>query len=731
MDAVPAADTVRRGRIAMTIAGTLLVVVIEFLLLSAVYHRAAPITHQRLLVAGMSGELRTSAGGSQLGTDVLNGLPALRAAGLSSSRAEVLRAAAAAARSDAGQLGRLREVVASTSRALSDQAAGLDLQAELSYVVLLAIASVGWMVWFRRLVARHRQLQRLVTEQQARSEGEKRLAALIHNSTDAIAVLEADSSVSFATPSSLELLGTADSDLIGTTLSDRVHPDDLGLFAHALSTTCPGEDQALSLRMLHADGRTLHMEGSLRNLLGEPSVTGLVFTVRDVSERIDLESRLTHQAFHDELTGLANRRLFGDRLAHALERRRGPNGSLVVLFCDLDDFKNVNDSLGHGIGDEVLTTIAQRIRGVIRVGDTAARLGGDEFAVLMEDVELPEAREVAERLQDAINLPITAQEHLLGIQASIGLALAMPGEIRAEDALRNADVAMYLAKDNGKSAIAVYEPHLHTEVLERLQLRADLQKAIRGDELLLHYQPTIDLRDGTIAGFEALVRWQHPVRGLMPPGLFIPMAEQSGLIVPLGSWVLREACFAAADLAVAGSTLRMSVNVAAQQLVQPGFVEDVRRVLADSGLAPDRLVLEITESVVLQGMDQVVPRLSALRELGIRIAIDDFGTGYSSLSYLRNLPVDVLKVDKAFIDRVTLDSQDAALTEAIISMSSRMNLTTVAEGVEDIGQAAWLTGVNCDFGQGFLWSKPVPLDSARSLVADQVAAAGRLAAVAS
>jgi diguanylate cyclase (GGDEF)-like protein len=398
----------------------------------------------------------------------------------------------------------------------------------------------------------------------------------------------------------------------------------------------------------------------------------------------------------------------------------------VVLFCDLDDFKNVNDSLGHGSGDEVLQTIGQRIRGVIRAGDTAARLGGDEFAVLMEDIDLPEARDIAERVQAAITEPIPLAEHVLSIQSSIGLALAVPGEIEGEEALRNADVAMYLAKDSGKSAIAVYEPHLHTEVLERLQLRADLQKAIRSNELLLHYQPTIDLTDGAIVGFEALVRWQHPERGMMPPGLFIPMAEQSGLIVPLGSWVLREACFAAASLTADGAPLRMSVNVAAQQLVQPGFVDEVRRVLADSGLAPDRLVLEITESVVLQGMDQVVPRLTALRELGIRIAIDDFGTGYSSLSYLRNLPVDVLKVDKAFIDRVTLDSQDAALTEAIIAMSSRMNLTTVAEGVEDSGQAAWLSGVHCDYGQGFLWSKPVALDQARLLLADQ--AAGLIAA---
>ncbi len=712
-----------RARAIVTILGTLSVVVVEFLLLSAVYHRGAPVAHQRLVVAEINGQLRAAPVTADVARDILSQAAQLRSAGASGANVRSITSpasAVAATPADSAAVAQLRSAADRLESHLAHEASVIDLEAELIYVMLLAIASVGWMVWFRRLVARHRALQHQVSEQEARSESERRLAALVHNASDVVAVLEADSSVSFTTPSSRSILGIDAETMVGKRWSEFVHPDDRDLFAHLLSSTGPGEDQDLSFRMVHhQDGRTLHAEGGLTNLLADPSVGGLVLTVRDVTGRVDLEAKLTHEVFHDALTGLANRRLFSDRLDHALERRRTPHSSLVVLFCDLDDFKNVNDSLGHGAGDTVLTEIGHRIRGMIRSGDTAARLGGDEFAVLMEDIDLAEARDIAERIQTAIGDPINVNDHVLCIQASIGLALAVPGEVQGEEALRNADVAMYLAKDNGKSNIAVYEPHLHAEVLERLELRADLQKALRSDELLLHYQPTIDLTNGAIVGFEALVRWQHPERGMMPPGLFIPMAEQSGLIVPLGSWVLREACRAASDLQATTPNLRMSVNVAAQQLVQTGFVTEVLKVLAETGLAPERLVLEITESVVLQGLDQVVPKLTALRERGIRIAIDDFGTGYSSLSYLRDLPVDVLKVDKAFIDRVTLDNQDAALTEAIISMSSRMNLTTVAEGVEDSGQAAWLTGVRCDYGQGFLWSRPVGLESARALLVEQ------------
>ncbi len=421
-------------------------------------------------------------------------------------------------------------------------------------------------------------------------------------------------------------------------------------------------------------------------------------------------------ALHDLLTGLANRHLFADRVAHALHRRAARPAPLVVLHCDLDGFAAVNQRLGATAGDELLVEVAARIQAALRNGDTAARVGGDEFAVLLEDTDLATAAAVADRLRHELAEPFVVAGRRERIQISIGVAEAVAGAASAEEVLRNADAALVWAKDQGRSTVAVYEPGLHARTRERLALRAELGRAVALGQLVLHYQPAVELATGAITGFEALVRWNHPNRGLLPPAEFVPMAEQSSLILAVGSWILDEACRAGARLQAGGHTPTMSVNIAARQLASENFVEQVTSALAASGLPPDRLVLEITETVVLDDLDSVVRRLSALRSLGVRIAIDDFGTGYNSLSYLSQLPVDMLKVDKSFVDQVCSDEHGSSVAQGIIAMSRTMNLHTVAEGVELPEQASWLRSVRCSQGQGFLWSRAVDLDSARRLL---------------
>ncbi|MCU1487130.1 MAG: Diguanylate cyclase protein [Actinomycetia bacterium] len=428
------------------------------------------------------------------------------------------------------------------------------------------------------------------------------------------------------------------------------------------------------------------------------------------------------QALLDSLTRLPNRRLFQDRVEHALARAQRDPGRLAVLFVDLDGFKDVNDSLGHAAGDQLLVEVARRLQAGLRPADTPARLGGDEFAVLLEDLaSVEEAATIADRLVQAIAAPVPLRGRELSIGASVGVAIHVTG-ISVEDLLRNADVAMYTAKASGRGRVEVYEHAMGAAVLARIDIERELQQAVALEQFEVHYQPLVSLHDGEIVGVEALVRWRHPERGLLVPSAFLDVAENSGVIGPIGSWVLREATAQAErwqDLAPAGS-LGVAVNLSPSQLGDDDVLAEVTAALAASGLSPALLTLELTEGVMLSGGPEAIERLHRLKALGLSLAIDDFGTGYSSLSYLRNLPVDVLKIDKLFVDGIAERETDAAFAAAILRMAQTLGLDTIAEGVETPEQATALVHLGCGAAQGFHFSRPVPADELEALLVDRL-----------
>ena len=425
-----------------------------------------------------------------------------------------------------------------------------------------------------------------------------------------------------------------------------------------------------------------------------------------------------HQAFHDSLTGLPNRALFLDRLelAHARSRRSG--SPIAVLFMDLDSFKNVNDSLGHAAGDELLVLVAGRLRRWLRPSDTAARFGGDEFAILLEDLDTTNAAQVvAQRVLDSLREPFAIQGQEVLVGSSIGIASsAHPG---SDDLLRNADLAMYRAKGLGKGRFQMFEPGMHVAVLERLELEVDLQRALDRAEMCVHYQPIIEMTSAQVIGLEALVRWRHPVRGMIQPNDFIPLAEETGQIHRIGEWVLgqaiRDACAWNSGVRE-GMPVRIGVNLSARQLQEPTLVGQIAAVLSETGMPAENLVLEITETVLMQDLEGTVGRLQELKRLGICLSVDDFGTGYSSLQYLRRFPLDSLKIAKSFVDGVGGPSQDAAVARAIIELGTSFQLRVVAEGIERQDQHQRLVELGCTHGQGFLYSRPVPADQVEQLL---------------
>ncbi len=437
-----------------------------------------------------------------------------------------------------------------------------------------------------------------------------------------------------------------------------------------------------------------------------------MLSIRDITSRKALERDLTRQAFEDSLTGMPNRALFHDRAEHALARNLREGGRVSLLLVDLDDFKMINDSLGHPAGDCLIKVTAERIRKQMRPADTLARLGGDEFAVLVEECTEEQATMLASRLLTAIRQPVRLEDRDLVCTASIGVASVVAGEDAADtgNLLRDADLAMYAAKAAGRDQYALFDPSMYVDILREADERAELERALIEGEFTVHYQPIVDLPTSELIGVEALVRWDHPERGLVGPGKFIPLAETTGLIVPLGRLVLEQAC---AQLAVwcqqfpIARQLRMSVNLSARQFQDPGLVEDVSRILTTSGVNPGKIVLEITESLLMQDLEATVSMLNRLKSLGLRLAIDDFGTGYSSLSYLKRFPVDILKIDRSFVEGIITHGENATLAEAVVQLGQALQLQTVAEGIETDEQWSTLRELGCDFGQGFLFARPM------------------------
>jgi diguanylate cyclase (GGDEF)-like protein/PAS domain S-box-containing protein len=551
-------------------------------------------------------------------------------------------------------------------------------------------------------------------------ESEERYHRLVELSPDAILV-HADGEIVFINGAGIKLLG-ADTcgQIVGRPIKEFVrhdHQDGIGRRIYG-DTGDAGDAAFLEEKLVRSDGTEVCVEAAAVPFVYKER-PAIQVVARDISRRKQMEERLLHDAFHDALTALPNRALFMDHLKLAVERAKRPEKKYLfaVLFLDLDRFKIINDSLGHTMGDQLLVATAARIQKCLRHLDTVARFGGDEFAVLLDGVEdVNDTIRVAQRLQREITTPINVGGHEVFTSVSIGIALSNTGYERPEEVLRDADTAMYRAKAGGKSRYEIFDKGMHSRAVALLRLETDLRRAVEREEFVVHYQPIVSLFDDSIQGFEALVRWQHPERGLVTPSEFIPVAEETGLIIPLGRWVLRESCRQMHRLQAASAAQRplsLSVNLSGKQFMQPDLVGQVEEVLRETGFDPRCLQLEITESSVIENTETVTEMLMQLRALGIRLSMDDFGTGYSSLGYLHRFPIHTLKIDRSFVSGGDGENE---IVRTIIMLARNMGMDIVAEGVETQAQLAYLKELKCEYGQGFLFSHPLDIDTACKLL---------------
>ena len=559
---------------------------------------------------------------------------------------------------------------------------------------------------------------------------EERFAALVEHSSDPITICGPDGTIRFQSPSVRRVLGWDPEATGGRSLLDVIHPDDRPQWSQLVDRLLPrpGTDLTAEWRVQHADGTWRSLQSVVTNLLDEPSIAGLVLNSRDVTDQKALEDQLRHQALYDGLTGLANRALFGEHVDRALRFCSRNATSLTVMLIDLRNFKAVNDLHGRARGDQLLSEVAERLQATVRDSDVIGRLGGDQFAVLLEGAAVSvDPSAPAERFFDAFSRPFGSGTAQIMVQARIGVAVSGTDSESHADLLHNADVAVTAAKETNAESYLIFTTAMREKLLDRRRTESELRRALERDELVLHYQPLVELATDDIKGVEALIRWSHPDKGLVAPGAFISVAESSGLIVTIGQWVLEQAC---RDLKIwtksCDRALQMSVNVSARQLAHPGFEAMVTKTLADGKVDPVRVTLEITESLFIDDMSGAVDVLKRLRRLGVRVAIDDFGTGYSSLSSLRDMPVDTLKIDKSFIDDIAGSAGSARLAQTIIHLANDLGLGTVAEGAEALEQVEVLRGLGCQLVQGYYFSRPVPAPDLEQLLGTGVGASARV-----
>jgi len=549
---------------------------------------------------------------------------------------------------------------------------------------------------------------------------EDRFRSLIQNSSDATMVMDGTGRCTYVSPAIHDLTGLEPDEMTDRVATDFVHPDDRDRVRDRLGQEFQNTSGStlVQFRMGRGDSEWRDVEAVVSNQLDRPSVAGYVAKIRDITERKEFEAILAHRALHDPLTGLANRQLILDRAEQMLSRVQRTFEPVAAYFIDLDNFKDANDSLGHDAGDKLLQAVAARLTGMLRASDTVGRLGGDEFVVLVDGVvPEPGPAMMAERIREALREPFRVEGYdALPITVTASIGIATGHRDSAQELLRDADIALYRAKAAGRNGFAIFEPAMQSAVVDRLELRTDLDSALSLGQFFLLYQPIVDLDSLEVRGVEALIRWRHPQRGIIPPDDFIPLLEESGQIIEVGRWVLHEVCAQATRWQRLGHRITVSANVSMRQLESDRLVGDVEEALLRSRLDPRWLTLEITESTLMRDARVTVSRLQHLKEVGVNIAIDDFGTGYSSLAYLRQFPVDILKIDRSFVSDMNQSPDAQALIHTLVELGRTLGLVTLAEGIELGSQLEGLRAERCDTGQGYLFSRPVPADEIAELL---------------